>query len=127
MSNRSNENPGFDQGSENLSDLEHTIADFERLSQELEQQIRIEQQISGISDASHFAYPTFAKAAAVRRDNLLASIADLKAHLEKRKLERSEAAVSVGPSVARRVNSHTVSARQRRKQPSLLRLAEGAV
>jgi len=40
-------------------------------------QIAIEEEKSGITDPNHFAYPTFAKAARQRRDNLGGSIRDL--------------------------------------------------
>jgi flagellar export protein FliJ len=58
------------------------IADFERMASELDQQIEIEQQKTGISDVAHFAYSTFAKAAIARRDNLLASATDMRDQLE---------------------------------------------
>ncbi|GHA28137.1 flagellar export protein FliJ [Devosia pacifica] len=58
------------------------VADFERMATELDQQIEIEHQKTGISDVAHFAYSTFAKAAAQRRDNLLASANDMRHKLE---------------------------------------------
>ena len=61
-----------------VAQIEMMIADFERMASELDQQIEIEQQKTGISDVAHFAYSTFAKAAIARRDNLLASAADMK-------------------------------------------------
>jgi hypothetical protein len=63
-------------------DLRETIADFERLVQDLDQQIKLELQFCGVTDPSHFAYPPFAKAATTRKENLLASIAGLKRQLE---------------------------------------------
>jgi len=65
-----------------VTQIEMMIADFERMAGELDQQIEIEQQKTGISDVAHFAYSTFAKAAIVRRDNLLASAHDMKDKLE---------------------------------------------
>ena len=53
-----------------VAQIEMMIADFERMASELDQQIEIEQQKTGISDVAHFAYSTFAKAAIARRDNL---------------------------------------------------------
>jgi hypothetical protein len=53
-----------------LLQLDMMIADFERMAGELEAQITAEEKKSGISDMNHFAYPTFAKAARNRRDNL---------------------------------------------------------
>jgi hypothetical protein len=53
------------------------IAEFDRMAGELELQITAEEKKAGITDISHFAYPTFAKAARQRRDNLRDSQADL--------------------------------------------------
>lgn len=61
--------------------LETMIAEFERMSGDLLQQIESEETRAGISDPHHYAYPTFARAARQRRDNLLASIADLQVRL----------------------------------------------
>jgi F0F1-type ATP synthase membrane subunit b/b' len=44
---------------------------------ELEIQINAEEKKAGITDVNHFAYPTFAKAARQRRDNLKNSQHDL--------------------------------------------------
>jgi flagellar export protein FliJ len=65
-----------------VAQIEAMIADFERMASELDQQIEIEQQKTGISDVAHFAYSTFAKAAMQRRDNLLASANDMKGTYE---------------------------------------------
>ena len=65
-----------------VAQIEMMVADFERMASELDQQIEIEQQKTGISDIAHFAYSTFAKAAMMRRDNLLASANDMKVKLE---------------------------------------------
>lgn len=68
-----------------LTRLELTIRELSFVAAELDQQIAIEERKSGITDPNHFAYPTFAKAAAHRRENLLHTIEDLKrwAMLEK--------------------------------------------
>ena len=50
-----------------VAQIEMMIGDFERMAGELDQQIEIEQQKTGISDVAHFAYSTFAKAALQRR------------------------------------------------------------
>jgi flagellar export protein FliJ len=60
-----------------IMQLDMMIAEFDRMATELELQIAAEEKKSGISDVNHFAYPTFAKAARVRRDNLKNSQADL--------------------------------------------------
>lgn len=53
-----------------LMQLDMMIAEFERMASELEMQISAEEKKAGITDINHFAYPTFAKAARLRRDNL---------------------------------------------------------
>jgi flagellar protein FliJ len=61
--------------------IETMIADFERIANDLEREIRVEQDRSGIHDPSHYAYPTYAKAALARRDNLKHSAGELRAQL----------------------------------------------
>lgn len=62
--------------------IETMIADFERMATDLDREIAAEQQRSGISDPNHFAYPTYARAAATRRDNLKRSADELKQQLD---------------------------------------------
>ena len=69
-----------------LMQLDMMIAEFERMAGELEVQIAAEERKAGITDVNHFAYPTFAKAARQRRDNLLNSQQDL---LQQRTLAES--------------------------------------
>jgi flagellar protein FliJ len=57
------------------------IGDFNHMTVDLDRQIAIEQERAGVSDVNHYAYPTFAKAAIQRRNNLAASAADLAAKL----------------------------------------------
>jgi flagellar FliJ protein len=60
-----------------LAQIDMMITEFQRMADDLESQIKFEEEKAGITDTSHFAYPTFAKAAVQRRDNLLESIRDL--------------------------------------------------
>jgi flagellar export protein FliJ len=60
-----------------LMQLDTMIAEFDRMANELELQIAAEEKKAGITDINHFAYPTFAKAARLRRDNLKNSQSDL--------------------------------------------------
>ncbi len=60
-----------------VAQIDLTVAEFERIARDLDEQIRVEQEKSGIHDVNHFAYPTFAKAAVQRRDNLMASAKEL--------------------------------------------------
>lgn len=57
------------------------IADFERLAAELDREVRAEEDRTGIHDPRHFAYSTLAKAASLRRDNLMHSIEQLRIQL----------------------------------------------
>jgi flagellar FliJ protein len=61
--------------------IETMIAEFDRMAADLDREVASEEQKAGISDLSHFAYPTYAKAARTRRDNLMRSADDLKAQL----------------------------------------------
>ena len=63
-------------------DLQSMTRDFENMAGDLERQIHAEEERTGVRDALHFSYSTFAKAAALRRDKLLVSVADLKAQLD---------------------------------------------
>ena len=72
--------------------IESMIADFQRMISDLGDQIVSEQNRVGIHDAAHFAYPTFAKAAIQRRDNLKVSVKDLEDKLD---VARDELAAAV--------------------------------
>lgn len=74
-----------------VADLEYMIREFEQMALDLERQIQTEEERTGIKDPAHFAYSTFAKSAAQRRDNLKASVVDLQVKLENAVRERDEA------------------------------------
>ena len=74
-----------------VAQIEGMISEFERISGDLERDIKVEQDRSGIHDPGHFAYPTYAKAAIQRRDNLKRSADDLKTQLEDAKAALGEA------------------------------------
>jgi flagellar protein FliJ len=65
-----------------VAQIETMIAEFERMAGDLEREIRVEQDRAGIHDPAHFAYPTYAKAAIVRRENLKRSADELRGQLE---------------------------------------------
>jgi flagellar protein FliJ len=64
-----------------VQQIEMMIADFHRMATDLDREISNEETRSGISDPSHFAYPTYARAAAARRDNLKRSAEELKGQM----------------------------------------------
>jgi flagellar export protein FliJ len=74
-----------------VAQIEGMIADFDRMSADLEREIGAEQERAGIHDPTHFAYPTYAKAAIVRRDNLKRSADELKVQLEDARMALAEA------------------------------------
>ena len=71
--------------------IETMIAEFDRMTVELDREVKAEQDRAGIQDPGHFAYPTYAKAANQRKDNLQRSIEELRMQLEDAKAALSEA------------------------------------
>jgi flagellar FliJ protein len=71
--------------------IEGMIAEFDRMCGDLDREIRGEQERAGINDPSHFAYPTYAKAAATRRENLKRSADELRIQLDDAKAALGEA------------------------------------
>ena len=65
-----------------VAQIEAMIADFRRIANDLELEIAAEEGRAGIHDPSHFAYPTYAKAAITRRENLKRSADELALQLE---------------------------------------------
>jgi flagellar export protein FliJ len=74
-----------------VAQIEAMIAEFDRMAGDLDREIATEEQRAGISDLGHFAYPTYAKAARGRRDNLVQSAAELKGQLADAQAELGEA------------------------------------
>ncbi|WP_152045162.1 flagellar export protein FliJ [Aureimonas psammosilenae] len=74
-----------------VEQLELMMAEFGRMAAELDQQIASEEKRAGITDTNHFAYPTFAKAARARRDNLTNSVKDLRVQLNAARISQEEA------------------------------------
>src|SRR3974390_3119383 len=80
-----------DENRRRVAQIEIMIADFQRMSTELEREILNEQERAGINDPAHFAYPTYAKAAIQRRENLTRSADELKVQLEEAKAALGDA------------------------------------
>jgi flagellar FliJ protein len=74
-----------------VAQIEAMIAEFERIATDLNREIKTEQDRAGIHDPAHFAYPTYAKAAIARRENLKRSADELKAQLDDAKAVLGEA------------------------------------
>ena len=91
VNSQQNQRFEYDEKRQQVNDLEMMIADFRRMANDLDQQIKIEQQAAGVSDVNHFSYPTFARAAITRRDNLRSSVGELEKRLDRARQEALDA------------------------------------
>jgi flagellar protein FliJ len=82
----------LDEKRRKVAQMEAMIVDFQRIAGDLEREIVAEQERAGIYDPSHFAYPTYAKAAIARRENLKRSIDELEAQLRDARVALQESA-----------------------------------
>lgn len=63
--------------------LKHLIANWDMLAADLNQEVRNEENRVRIHNPANSAYSTYARAAALRRDNLRRSADELRVHLAK--------------------------------------------
>jgi flagellar FliJ protein len=73
-----------------IAQIEGMIAEIERIVAELERAVKDEQNRAGIHDPTHIAYPTYAKAAMQRRENLKRSAEDFRVQLDDAKAALDE-------------------------------------
>ena len=73
-----------------VEQLDLMMAEFAKMAGDLDAQILNEEKKAGITDTAHFAYPTFAKAARARRDNLMNSVKDLRVQLNAARIAQDE-------------------------------------
>ena len=71
--------------------IEMMVTEFTRMIGDLDREIANEEKRAGINDPTHFAYPTYARAAIGRRDNLKSSIAELAVQIDDAKAAQEEA------------------------------------
>ena len=83
-----------------LGQIQLMMAEFDKMAAELEYQIAAEEKKAGISDPSHVAYPTFAKAARQRADNLKGSIRELQVQQDAAELAVEEAEAELEKAAA---------------------------
>ena len=76
--------------SRKVEDLQRIIREFDQTAADLEREIQIEEDRTGVRDRSHFSYSTFAQAAAQRRDNLRQSTEWLREKLAAAVRERDD-------------------------------------
>jgi len=70
--------------------IETMIAEFDRICIDLGHQIEAEETRARSYDPTHFAYPTYAKAARERRAKLQRSADDLRIKLDRLRIETNE-------------------------------------
>lgn len=80
-----------DERKQTVTDIESMMGELQQMVVDLERQIEVEQEKAGVNDVNHYAYPTFAKAAIQRRDNLKNSIKELNVKLEEARDQLAEA------------------------------------
>lgn len=80
------------------SQIETMIAALDRMCVELGQQIEAEEKRARISDPTHFAYPTYAKAARERRAKLQQSSIALRSEVARLTFMATEGGIGVSPS-----------------------------
>jgi flagellar export protein FliJ len=76
--------------------LQAMIAEFTRMANDLNREIANEEQRANISDPNHFAYPTYARAARTRRDNINASLVEFRGQLQEADERLKEASEEFG-------------------------------
>lgn len=74
-----------------VAQIEAMSNEFGRMAGDLDREIAAEEQRSGNTDPSHFAYSTYARAARTRRDNLRNSANELRGQLEEARARHEEA------------------------------------
>ncbi|MFY9656029.1 MAG: flagellar export protein FliJ [Methylocystis sp.] len=91
-----------------IAQLQQMIAEFTRMTNELDREIAGEEQRANIDDPNHFAYPTYARAARSRRDNLNHSLTDLREKLGLAERQLEEAAEELAKAKSQDARDHAV-------------------
>jgi flagellar export protein FliJ len=110
--------------------LNTMIGEFTRMANELEREIGQEERRANIDDPAHFAYPTYARAARARRDNILASIGELRGQLEEAETQFKEASEDLAKAQSQETRDRgaermidVVAERRHAEMPEALRRA----
>ena len=81
----------FEEKRQQVADIELMIADFNRKLADLDLQIQMEEERTGVSDPAHFNYSMTAKSIRGRRDNLAKSISELEVQMAEAEKQAQEA------------------------------------
>lgn len=74
-----------------VAQIETMTNEFTRMAGELDREIAAEETRAGITDPGHFAYPTYARAARTRRDNLKHSVGELQGQIAEARAQLEDA------------------------------------
>lgn len=91
-----------------VASIEATVAGYDRLLKELEAAVAEDEHRARITDQSHFAYPTFARAARVRMQNVMQSRADFMLHLESARIDLEKAQLDAAAYENHRQPEHAI-------------------
>ena len=108
-----------DEKSRKVEDLERIIREFDTMAADLERQIQLEEDRTGIRDRGHFSYSTFAKAASQRRDNLKTSTDGLREKLAAAVRERDDTAEQLTRATAQVEHRDDNHLGRRRDRPGM--------
>ena len=89
-----------------IAQLQTMIAEFTRMTNDLDREIGTEERRANNTDPSHFAYPTYARAARARRDNLNLSLNDLREKLEDAQERLKEASEELAKAQSQELRDH---------------------
>jgi flagellar FliJ protein len=95
-----------------VAQIESMVAEFSRIAHELDREVALEEQRAGIYDTSHYAYPTYARAARTRRDNLHKSAEELMAQLDEARQCLNEALTELN-------KTQNIEDRDKEREPAL--------
>lgn len=112
-----------------VAQIESMIADFARMVVDLDREIAAEEHRSGISDPNHYAYPTFARAAVARRDNLKRSSGELREQLDEAKglLGEAQDELKKAEALDGRDKMPAIEAARAERDMGMARLARAAI
>jgi flagellar FliJ protein len=111
-----------------VAQIETMIAEFLRMANDLDREIATEEHKAGITDMAHFAYPTYARAARVRRENLTRSADELKEQLGEARQQLDDAIVELTKAQGlegREKNGDRTEFTVKKAEPALLGLRAG--
>lgn len=111
-----------------VAQIETMIAEFLRMAGDLDREIATEEHKAGITDLGHFAYPTYARAARARRENLTRSADELKEQLGDARQMLDEAIAELAKAQGlegRDKNGERTEFPAKKPEPALLGLRAG--